>query len=140
MTVMEAELSDDPQQMNASSPQEGDRIPFVPEFSANAFVEYTKELSGAWTLISRADYSYVGKSYTDFRPTSPRYEPMGNYSLVDLRLIFDYDSRHQITLFADNLLDESAIVSQIIDGTLRRPNMAIPVHPRTLGVSVSYQF
>ncbi|MFT5711181.1 MAG: iron complex outermembrane receptor protein [Halioglobus sp.] len=140
ITVMEAELSEDPPQLNASSPQEGDRIPFVPEFSASAFIEHMAELSGAWSLISRADYSYVGKSYTDFRPASPRYEPVGDYSLVNARLIFDYDNRYQVTLFGDNLLDESAIITEIIDGTLRRPNMAIPVRPRTVGVSVSYQF
>ena len=144
LTFLEAKLSEDgpyspPNAGGVSLPLaglEGDRVPSVPEFTANVFADYAFDV-GTWESNARVDYSYVGESFSDFNRTKPIYTEQGGYSLVNLRLSFERD-RYKFEAFANNVFDEQAIVSSSID--TRRPLEIIPLRPRTVGVGFGYSF
>lgn len=144
LTMLEAKLTEDgpfgpPNAQGVSTPLAGlddDRIPNVPELTGSVFADYAFYV-GDWDGSARVDYQYVGDSYSDFNPTRPVYTKQGDYSLVNLRLSFGLE-RYKFEVFANNILDEQAIVSSSIDA--RRPLEVIPLRPRTVGVGFGYQF
>ena len=142
ITFTESQLSEDaPGGVGAFPGLEGDRVPDIPELYGNLYAEYGRPLSnGNWDMIARLDYSYVGESFRTFHPNDPRNREQGDYSLVDFRLTFDYGDKYRVGIFANNLLDESGIVSYFADASERRPDEVIPVRPRTIGVTLGYNF
>jgi outer membrane receptor protein involved in Fe transport len=142
ITLMEAELAEnEPPSGNPFPGFKGNRIPEVPEFSGNLFVEYFfPVLSGNWEAIARVDYAYVGESYTTFRRDDPRSRKIGDYSLVNLRLTIEDGERYRFAVFLDNAFDELAPVTHFVDANRRRPDQVTPPQPRTVGVSFGYRF
>ncbi|HKU15130.1 MAG TPA: TonB-dependent receptor [Steroidobacteraceae bacterium] len=144
VTFLDAKLTEDgpfgpPNAQGVRAPLaglDGDRIPNVPEFSGSVFASYGFDVA-SWESTARLDYQYVGNSYSDFNPTKPVYTKQGDYSLVNLRMAFERN-QYKFELFANNLLDEKAIVSSSID--VRRPLEIIPLRPRTFGVGFGYKF
>jgi outer membrane receptor protein involved in Fe transport len=115
----------------------GDRVPHVPEFTTNVYADYGFAAFGGWQGSARAEYFYVGDSYSDFNPTRPVYTREGDYSLVNLRLNFDKD-HYRFGAYVENLTNEIGILTTTIDA--RRPVEAYSTRPRTFGVSVGYTF
>lgn len=141
LSLMNAELATDTAvQTGPNTGQKGDRIPNVPEITGNIYGEYGFSLRNDWSLLARVDYSYVGESFSDFRPNTLRYQPQGDYSLVDVRATFSLDDRYRIALYVDNVFNENAVVTYSADANLRRPDQIIPVRPRTFGISLGYEF
>ena len=141
VTLLKPELSaNDVQGIGADRGLEGDRIPNVPKVSGGLFAEYGFPLLSSLDAIARVDYSTVGESFTTFRPTSRVYRSIGDYSLVDFRFTVNYGKSLQTTLFATNLLDEHAEVTHFVDANLRRPDQVTPLRPRTIGISLNYNF
>ncbi|QIB64543.1 TonB-dependent receptor [Kineobactrum salinum] len=142
ITVLEAELSEDASVgAGEFTPEKGDRIPDVPEFTANAFVEYVFPMPmNGWEGSLRADYAFVGKSYRTFRPEDPSQREQGDYSLVNLGFNVDDGERYRIGLFVDNLLNENGTVTHFVDANLRRPDQVTPTQPRTVGLRLGIDF
>ncbi len=141
LSLTQAELTTDtPLQTGPNTGRAGDRIPNVPKVTGNVYAEYLFSLANDWDLTTRINYSYVGESFSDFRPNSPRYQPQGDYSLVDLRATLNIGEQYRVALYLDNAFDENAAVTYSADANLRRPDQVIPLRPRTIGVSFGYQF
>jgi outer membrane receptor protein involved in Fe transport len=139
ITHLKAELTEDAPIGTGTFPgQDGDRIPDVPEFTANAFFEYGKPVFSSWEMLARLDWSYVGKSYRTFRPDDPRNREQGDYSRVDFRLMFEDQESYRLSFFIDNLLDEDGVITWFVDASLRRPDEVYGMRPRTIGVRFEY--
>jgi outer membrane receptor protein involved in Fe transport len=115
---------------------EDDRVPHVPEFTSNVFAEYGFPVS-AWDGTLRAEYQYVGDSYSDFNALRPIYTPQGDYSLVNLRLNFTHGG-YRIGAYIDNAFDEIGVITTTIDQ--RRPVETYSTRPRSVGVTLGYSF
>ena len=59
---------------SAESPQHvGSPIYQVPDWTGNGAVSYTTQLTSDWKLVSGADYSYIGRSFSGNNdPSDPR--------------------------------------------------------------------
>jgi iron complex outermembrane receptor protein len=114
----------------------GDRIPNVPEYSASLAVEYGRALGAALQGSVRTDFSYVGKTASEFRPTSVFFERIDAYTLTNLRLrLSNADATWNVDLYVDNVFDEVAIGRVLsspfgFDLTLSAP-------PRVIGMGFS---
>jgi outer membrane receptor protein involved in Fe transport len=114
----------------------GDRVPHVPEFSTNLYADYGFPLLG-WQASARAEYLYVGRSYSDFNATRPVYTREGDYSLVNFRLNFEHD-RYRVGAYVNNVFNEIGVITTTID--TRRPVEAYSTRPRSVGITVGYSF
>ena len=57
----------------------------VPDWTGNSAVSYTTQLTGDWKLLSGADYSYIGRSFSGNNdPADPRLR--GSYRLINAQL------------------------------------------------------
>lgn len=125
-----AELTEDAPNLFASR---GDRIPGVPEFTANAMVEWYFRRFGQWEGSVQAAYSYVGESYTDFDPDFSILIPSYSMTRVAVGLVSD---RWSINLFINNLFDERGVTNIIpVPG---EPEV-MTSRPRTVGLVVGWR-
>lgn len=141
VSLLNAELTTDTAvQGGPNTGRAGDRIPNVPEVTGSLFGEYAFSLKDDWQLLTRVSYSYVGESFSDFRPNTARYQRQGDYSLVGLRATLSGGDHYRVALYVDNLFNENAVITYSADANLRRPDQVIPLRPRTFGITVGYEF
>lgn len=115
----------------------GDRIPFEPSFTSALSAEYAWPAFGETDAMVRVDYSYTGKSYSEFRPNSSTYEKMGDFSQVNLRAGLEGDGWGAY-LFAQNLFDKLGRL-KVSSGVLsEQQTLSIP--PRTIGANLTKRF
>ena len=113
-----------------------DRVPHVPEFTTSVYADYGFPLLG-WEGSARADYMYVGDSYSDFNPTRPVYTREGDYSLVNFRLNFNRN-QYRVGAYVNNIFNEIGVITTTID--TRRPVEAYSTRPRTVGLTLGVSF
>jgi iron complex outermembrane receptor protein len=128
-------------QQGESSPQQvGSPIYQVPDWTGNASAAYTTNLTGSWSMITGADYSYVGRSFSaNNDPTNPRER--GAYRLIDARVAFAHGPM-EIALVGKNLANELANLGDnrsIAAEVPGRPRLFVN-QPRTLGVEFRQSF
>jgi iron complex outermembrane receptor protein len=113
-------------QTGPGSPQAGGSPIFnVPDWTANTSVSYTVPLSANWILVSNADWSYVGRSYSaNNDPYDPRERPA--YRLINGRVALQRGDF------------EVALVG-IAAETPGRPRLFVN-QPRTIGLEVRQSF
>jgi iron complex outermembrane recepter protein len=116
--------------------REGDRVPNVPEFTTSVYTDYEFPLLG-WDSSARAEYQYVGDSFSDFNATRPVYTRLGDYSLVNFRLNFEHGS-YKVGAYLDNVFNTVGVVTSSID--TRTPVEIFGTRPRTVGVTLGYSF
>ena len=119
--------------------KKGDRIPFEPIFTAALSAQYDWTLSDAADAYARMDFSYTGRSYSEFRPTSPQYERMGDFSTVNMRVGVDY-ADWDVSLFVNNLFDVNGRVRVSSSTASALEQATISTTPRTIGVNVRRTF
>ncbi|MFC1797240.1 TonB-dependent receptor [Pseudomonadota bacterium] len=117
--------------------KDGDPIPYVPEFTGNATLQYDFPMGGAWNGFVRGDFSYTGSSQTQFNSNGQFYNEQSSYSILDLRFVTDTED-WRIAVYLDNVFDERAELTIV-------ENLAVPLsiftnRPRTFGVSVRRNF
>ena len=138
MTFVDGTLDEDQVLGVISAPgRAGDRIPFEPEFRASFSADYEWPITALLDGVARVDYTYVGESFSEFRPTSTTYERMGDYSNVNLRGGVEGED-WGVHLFVQNLFDEIGHV-RVTSGTLSE-RATLSTTPRTIGVSVNRSF
>lgn len=115
----------------------GDRLPYEPYFTGAIGAEYLMPLTDDLNLLARADYTYTGRSYSEFRPTSIYYEKMGNFSNVNLRLGVQNDAWGAF-LFVNNLFDTLGRI-KVSSGVLSEQS-TLSSPPRTVGVNIRRNF
>ena len=115
----------------------GDTIPNEPEFKAALSGEYIWPLSGDFDGLVRFDYAYTGESISTFRPTSPYYETMGDFSQVNVRAGVEGE-RWAAFVFVNNLFDEVGLVKVASNNAYEQ--LTYSIAPRTLGVNLRRTF
>jgi iron complex outermembrane recepter protein len=128
-------------QTSIESPQAvGSPIYQVPDWTGNGSAQYTTQLTSDWKMVSGADYSYIGRSYSgNNQPSDPRLRPA--YRLINARLAFDHGPL-EIALVGKNLADEVANLGDsrsIAAETPGRPRLFVN-QPRTIGVEFRQSF
>ncbi len=133
---------------------DGDRVPMVPRESASLLLDYERHVGGRWIAGVNANATYTGSSYNAFGAFVPdefldpvpqdQYLKLGAYWLAHLSLRFGTD-RMTTRFFVDNLFDEDPTLSRGFIDTSLSPYTAPYVsrsvgRPRTIGVSMSYEF
>jgi len=133
-----AELSEDQINNIANAPgRDGDRIPNVPKFSGSAAAQYEWPLGSELGGMARADFSYVGTSYSEFRPDNIYYEKMGDYSLLNLRAGVEHEEWGAY-LFVSNVLGE--IGKARVTSSSGIEQAVFSTAPRTFGLNVRKSF
>jgi iron complex outermembrane receptor protein len=123
------------------SPQPvGSPIYQVPDWTGNGSVQYTAPLVGEWKMVSNADYSYIGRSYSgNNQPSDPRLRP--SYRLINAHIGFDRGP-FEIALVGKNLGNEIANLGDsrsIAAETPGRPRLFVN-QPRTVGIEFRQSF
>ncbi|EQA98685.1 hypothetical protein L288_20265 [Sphingobium quisquiliarum P25] len=123
---------------SATTGRAGDRIPNIPEGSFTVSGQYEWSVAGPLKGLLRADFSHVGKSYSDFRPNPARptnYRRIGDYQLVNARIGVRSD-RWGAYLFANNLFNKVARTSSgnVLGGSIEA---ITTVPPRTIGINLT---
>jgi outer membrane receptor protein involved in Fe transport len=136
----DAKLSED--QINANviaAGREGDRIPNVPEYSASFAADYSRALGANYQGSVRADFNYVGSSFSEFRPDNPFNERIDAYTLTNLRLrVESLASNWNVDLFVNNVFDKVAIGR--VQSSAFGSGLTISSPPRTIGLNLAKSF
>lgn len=128
-------------QASDASPQTvGSPIYNVPDWTANTAASYTVPLTTDWLLVTSADWSYVGRSFSGNNdPANPRERPA--YRLINARLAFQRGSL-ELAIVGKNLsneltnLGDNRSLAAEVPG---RPRLLVN-QPRTLGIEVRESF
>ena len=128
-------------QQGVGSPQTaGSPIYQVPDWTANGAATYTMDISSEWKMVSGADYSYIGRSYSgNNTPADPRLRP--SYRLANARIAFDRGG-FEVALVGKNLANEVANLGDsrsIAAETPGRPRLFVN-QPRTIGIEFRQSF
>ncbi len=119
----------------------GDRIPNVPRISASASLDYKRPVSDTLTATARVDASHVGSFYSTLSPTDIYRRKIPAYELVNLRFgIEGVDSDWGVYLFANNLLNDTAINQMSANANTGGITNAVSIAPRTYGLNLMRRF
>ncbi|HWM69651.1 MAG TPA: TonB-dependent receptor [Steroidobacteraceae bacterium] len=120
----------------------GDKLPRIPEFTGDLGAQYTRSLSALpdWAAWARVDYSYHGRSATDFRPTSTgTYRIQHAYDLTNFRFgATDEKTGLNLALYVDNVFDVAGEVYVV--AATATPTAKYTNQPRTIGLEVTKRF
>jgi len=122
--------------------EEGDPLPYVPEWSFGLNADYEWTLTGTTRASVGGSLGYTGERTADFgnRTSDGRIRQLDGYATLNLRA-GAYLGRWSVELYAKNLTNERGVTVISAPGAL--PNGAIGlglVRPRTIGVSVATRF
>lgn len=126
----------------------GDLIPQVPKWNFNFSGDYRHEVSAGVEGFVHADYAYVSSSNSSINanvnPATGRLVPRirPSYQIANARIGVSIDNRYEIALFAKNLTDERASLSDITAVSAETPGRArVTINqPRTFGAEVRLRF
>jgi iron complex outermembrane receptor protein len=126
----------------------GDRIPQVPKWNFNASLDYRHELNSSLEGFVHADYAYVSSSDSainaNVSPVTGRLVPRirPSYTIVNGRIGVSIGDAYEVALFAKNLTDERASLSDITAVSVEAPGRTrVTINqPRTLGAEVRLRF
>ena len=120
----------------------GDRLPYVPMWSANLGADYNFPLGGSdWSGFVGGNFSYVGARESDFNPVPAPRSHLPGYNDLDLHLGVNY-ANWTVEVYAKNLANRRGISSmwpETID-PVASPFQASYQTPRTIGMSASVDF
>ena len=82
---------------------DGNKVPYAPEFSANANVDYEIDIAEDFVLSMRADVQYVGSFVWDI----PNMGEQVSYTIVGARIaLADAEDRWEISVRVNNIFNE----------------------------------
>lgn len=115
---------------------EGSIVPFAPEITANAGVQY-EFLIGSMTVTPRLQASYLDEQLsTPFRYVATT---VPSRTIADFRVTMVLMENLRIEAFASNLFDKEYISAQVQDASSARGGMIFGA-PRQYGVRAKYDF
>ena len=120
----------------------GDKLPRIPEFTFDLGAQYTHSLAAVpdWAAWARVDYSYHGRSATDFRPDSvTTYRIQHAYDITNFRLgATNAGSGLDLALYINNAFDVAGEV--YLNAATATPTAKYTNQPRTIGLEVTKKF
>ncbi|HET7811715.1 MAG TPA: TonB-dependent receptor [Steroidobacteraceae bacterium] len=115
---------------------EGSPIPFAPEFTATAGLQYDFK-AGSWTLTPRVQVSYLDEQLST--PFSYPATTVPSRTVADLRVIMLPRDNVRLEAFATNVFDETYIAAQVQDASSATGGMIYGA-PRQFGVRLRVDF
>ena len=112
-------------------------LPYSPEWTVNAGIQYAIDLGGELSLTPRVQWNYISEQITTPFPSARTVLP-GRH-LVDARLTLDIGERYRIEAFASNLFDETYVAS-LIQNTSTANGGFIFGAPRQYGIRATVRF
>ena len=109
---------------------EGATLPFSPEWTINAGVQYTFAV-GDVDITPRVQWSHLSSQLATPFPSVNTIVP--GRDLFDARVTFDLGDRYKLEVFANNLFDETYIASQIQNSSSADGGIIYGA-PRTFGL------
>jgi iron complex outermembrane receptor protein len=131
----DALLTDSQTNTNRLVPK-GSRVPFAPDLTANAGVQYDVH-AGTWTLTPR-----VQISYTDEQISTPFAYPattVPSRAVTDIRLSALPNDNLHLEAFVTNVFDRTYIAAQVQDASSATGGVLYGA-PRQYGVRAKYDF
>lgn len=116
----------------------GNTLPSSPPLSANAAIDYTRELAGGRRLLMHYDGNYVARQY--FEPFNDTRLHQGGYALHNARLALTFGgNRQDVGLYGRNLLQKDYTTYSVnIDSW--NGLFFFRGLPRTFGLDYRYRF
>jgi len=115
---------------------EGSRVPFAPEVTATAGIQYEFG-AGSWTLVPRLQASYMAEQLST--PFEYVATIVPSRTVADLRLSLIPSERLRLEAFATNLFDETYIAAQVQDASSANGGIIYGA-PRQFGVRARFDF
>jgi iron complex outermembrane receptor protein len=131
----DAVLTDSQTNTNRVVP-DGSKIPFAPEITANAGMEYEFQ-AGSWRITPRLQASYMDEQLAT--PFEYVATTVPSRTLVDLRVTLAPRDNLKLEAFATNLFDETWIAAQVQDASSATGGLLYGA-PRQIGVRAKFDF
>jgi iron complex outermembrane recepter protein len=114
----------------------GSSLPFAPEITANAGLQYELH-AGSWTLTPRIQVSYMDEQLaTPFRYA---VTTVPSRTLTDVRFTAMPNDNLRLELFATNVLDETWVAAQVQDASSASGGILYGA-PRQVGIRAKFDF
>jgi outer membrane receptor protein involved in Fe transport len=121
---------------------DGDRLPYIPKWSASATADYTFALGNNWSARVGGGLRHVGS-----RTTSVTHDPLGqvldSYDALDLNADIAND-RWTFRVFVKNATNKNTYVSMSPQTSAATGTISVvrgvPLQPRVVGVGVDMKF
>jgi iron complex outermembrane receptor protein len=114
----------------------GSLVPFAPEITASAGVQYDLR-AGSWTFTPRIQVSYLDEQLST--PFVYAATTVPSRTVTDLRLTATTGENLRLEAFATNLFDETYIAAQVQDASSATGGIIYGA-PRQVGVRLKYDF
>lgn len=115
---------------------EGSQVPFAPELTATAGIQYEFQ-AGSWTVTPRVQASYLAEQLAT--PFEYVATTVPSRTITDLRITAMPTERLRLEAFATNLLDETYIAAQVQDASSATGGI-IYGPPRQVGLRARFDF
>lgn len=141
LSYVDARLSAD--QLNSAitaNGRRGDRIPFVPKVNAGFDLTYSWAVAPTVRASARADVTYVGERFSEFRPANTFNRRLPAYALVNAHLDLQARDGWGGAVYVDNLFDAVALTSILANGVTVGHSWATSARPRMVGVTLRRAF
>lgn len=119
----------------------GDIVPYTPKVTAQGAIQYDWGIGGDLRMSARADLSYTGANWTQFRHVDAATNRLPGYANAGLRFaLSDPRAGWEAAIFGTNLFNSVGLTakdtSSIFLGVVRAASIA----PRTVGVELRKNF
>jgi len=140
-TYLDAKLTKDQVSDAVTAPgKAGDRLQYIPHFTAGASAEYSTPMSATLNFYARADVNYVGSSYSELRPNNAYRVKIDDYALANLRVgVEDPDGNWGAYIYLNNVFNSVAINRASRSSTANSYSVTSAT-PRTIGLNVRRKF
>jgi len=116
---------------------EGRRLPFTPEWTINAGIQYAFDLSDNVTLTPRVQWAHLSSQVATPFPSFNTIVP--SRDVVDIRIALEINRRYRLEGFVSNVFDATYIASQIQNSS-SADGGSIYGAPRQIGVRATVNF
>jgi len=118
--------------------EEGDRMQYVPKFTANLAAQYTKQLSGDNSIYVRADLQHSGDRTASFDPENDPLRVFPSYTIINTRVAFQ-TPKYEVALYAKNLTNEAANYGDLLSLAATPPGRLRYATNRPTSVGLSFR-
>jgi iron complex outermembrane receptor protein len=121
--------------------KKGDRLPYVPQYTVGASLEYLQPIAGPIDAFFHIDTTLMGGSYSTISPTDSYRRNLPAYEVGNVRLGVQQDNEQWGAYFyINNIADSVAIVSESSSSNTPGQSLVYSLPPRTFGLNLTYKF